>query len=766
MRNKAAGTGRARPHGDVMRGNFSAGLACTLLLSTASAAYAQDPVSTAESALPQDGESADGGAVDIQIDAAIEVDTSIAGVVGYHANFFETFSPVTALDMVNQVPGFSLNGGDSGRRGLGDSFGNLLIDGERPSNKSLSLGTVLQRIPAGDVERIDLVQEALPQYDMRGHPRLVNVVLRDGAGQSTSWRVRASLHDFQRVGGEIEIARSQRLGSVQLSYGFNLHQSGNRINRREALYSGPDNTDADLVEIRRESDQRRYQEFTPNLSVNWSVSDATRLRFDARAQVWNWRRGETSYVFDTPEPGPVVARYDLSNTENEGSWFTTTTTLTHEFTDALSSETIFLFRRDRFDDGPFTFASFANNVGFVRGNVLTASGDTGETVLRETVFWSPNEDHEIQFGAEAAFNFRDTEFALFDDDGASLTLVPVPVSDTRVEETRGELFANHTWSVSEDVTLESGLRFEASEIAQESFTPAGALAFEQARTFSYPKPSITLNWRRTENTQWRFHVNRDVSQLAFGNFASSVNLNDNDQIVGNPDYVPERRWTAEAEWTRRYGENGSMSFTIGQDWIEDVDDLILILSPNDNGTPNNPADDFNDRLIAPGNIGDGTIFRLTWEGTAPLDFLGLDNAQLDYFLEWYDTNITDPITGEDRHLSHYREWEIRLDYRQTFPAHNFAWGWDYHWVTDGEVFRPDEYRAFGKTDGDLDVYVETTRWEGLTVRAGLDAVFNNGDDRERVFYDANGRAGGVVTGREFRNESQGTYAYLQLRGTF
>ncbi len=123
------------------------------------------------------------------------------------------------------------------------------------------------------------------------------------------------------------------------------------------------------------------------------------------------------------------------------------------------------------------------------------------------------------------------------------------------------------------------------------------------------------------------------------------------------------------------------------------------------------------------------------------------------------------MTGEDRHFSGCREWEFALDFRQTFPEQQLAWGFDYHWVTDGEVFRAQEYRVQGSTDGDLDLYLETTRWGGVTARLGVDAVFNNGDDRERVFY-AGSRAGGIVRATEFRNESMGTTWYLQVRGTF
>ena len=90
--------------------------------------------------------------------AASETDSAI---IDYEAGFFNEFAPVTALDMVNRLPGFSLDNGNTQRRGLADAFGNLLINGARPSDKSIGLGTVLSRIPADQVLSIQLIRELI-----------------------------------------------------------------------------------------------------------------------------------------------------------------------------------------------------------------------------------------------------------------------------------------------------------------------------------------------------------------------------------------------------------------------------------------------------------------------------------------------------------------------------------------------------------------------------------------------------------------------------
>src|SRR4051812_35837833 len=70
-------------------------------------------------------------------DATVAAVTAPAnGVIPYPAAFFANFRPTSAFDMVGRVPGFSFDGGEQ-VRGFAGSAGNVLIDGERPSAKSI-----------------------------------------------------------------------------------------------------------------------------------------------------------------------------------------------------------------------------------------------------------------------------------------------------------------------------------------------------------------------------------------------------------------------------------------------------------------------------------------------------------------------------------------------------------------------------------------------------------------------------------------------------
>lgn len=661
-------------------------------------------------------------------------------IVKYPSGYFAQFSPVTASDMIARLPGFSLSGGDSGRRGLADSFGNLLIDGRRPSNKSLGLNTVLQRIPAGDVAHVEIIREALPEYDMRGHGQLVNVILREGAGRSVNYTATLLRHSQSgRVVPSGEIFYSDVIGTVEFTLGLEAELRGRRELRDERILDA----DRDLTALVHDEDQRRYWEFEPSISIFTPAGENGQLRFDADSRHWNWRRHVFTGISEPSSSGPVAAGAETLQTTNFGNRIGATLSYAHAVSDAIELETtVYAFHHD-FEDGPERFEEFST-AGLVDTTIIIFEGEVGERVLRQSLSWTPSAAHAFDFAAEGAFNYRDTTLDLLRDDGVTIAPIPLPVSDTRVEERRGELSANHVWAVRPGYSLESALRYEVSEIMQTGDV-------EQQRSFAFIKPAVALVWTPDSRTRWRVAAERDVAQLQFDKFASSVNLTDDTSTLGNPDYKPQNTWTIELEWERRFGEDTSLSVTLGRDWVNDLDDFIPIYTPS--GV-----------FDAPGNIGDGDRRRVTVNWSSPLDALGIRNAVLDGFVEWYDTEVKDPLTGEQRPFSDVAEWETRLDFRQSFPESGWAWGWDYAWRDDRQVFRARELRLEDPSDGDLDVYVETTYLAGMTARLGADFIFNTPHYRERIIYDGS-RAAGTIARIEERDTHEGARVYFQLRGT-
>ena len=80
----------------------------------------------------------------------------------YAAADFARFVPKTAYDMLVQVPSFTIKSPSPQEleRGLGQAYENVLINGQRITNKTGGAVDELQRTPASNVDRIEIVDAA------------------------------------------------------------------------------------------------------------------------------------------------------------------------------------------------------------------------------------------------------------------------------------------------------------------------------------------------------------------------------------------------------------------------------------------------------------------------------------------------------------------------------------------------------------------------------------------------------------------------------
>ncbi len=162
-----------------------------------------------------------GGEAFAQIPVPTEGDLAEAsapanGVIAYTPAFFTEFRPATAQDMVNRIPGFSYNKGDE-VRGFGGAAGNVLIDGERPSSKAVTLDEAIRRILVTQVERIDLIRGGAPGIDMQGQAVVANIIRKRGADNSLTVEFMGKLYNDHAPAMAPRIDGVRRIGDLLLS---------------------------------------------------------------------------------------------------------------------------------------------------------------------------------------------------------------------------------------------------------------------------------------------------------------------------------------------------------------------------------------------------------------------------------------------------------------------------------------------------------------------------------------------------------------------
>ena len=646
--------------------------------------------------------------------------------------------------MVKQVPGFLLDdGGDE--RGFGGSVGNVLINDRYPSAKQDSPSQILQRIPASQVKRIELIRGQVREIDLLGRPAVLNLVLLEEPAAAIRWeagvRKNFTLSPLAPNGG---ISISDRAGS----WNYNLGADG-----RKASFADPGRRDVydptgTLVEQRFEDHEGWGFDANTYLVASREVGDTL---VHVNSSFGTEIRTEELLTDNTPLTAGSAPSSERLVRKRRNIRFEFGADAERDLGGELTAKAILLYFQ--LDQEPEVtqrrFDELGDETLFRRAET---EAKATETIGRLEFGWTRFENHVLQFNVEATRNVIDSELVQTVDDGMGPMIVPVPGANTRVEETRGDILINDTWTRGR-VKFEYGIGYEASTITQTGDA-------QEERSFAFVKPRASLTYSANPKRQTQLRLAREVAQLDFSDFVSATVFEDDDLALGNPNLKPESTWIAQLSEEWRFGDLGVFKITAFHHWISDVADL-LPLSPE---------------FEVPGNIGDGRRWGVELETTIPLDATGLAGARLDTKLRWQDSTVADPVTGEDRVLSaepgssqdivfrNENEYAILVNLRQDLEAAKFAWGLDYRQRAERPLFKVNELEVFDEGT-QFNAFVETTRWWGIKMRMTLNNITDVADYRDRIVYEAE-RSLSPVASREFRRLTNGTRLILGFSGAF
>ncbi len=660
-------------------------------------------------------------------------DAEGACIINYPAAFFSRYNPVTALDMVANVPGFQVDDGD-GSRGFAGSAGNVLINSERPATKSESASDILSRIPASSVQQIDLIRGQTGGLDLRGQSVAINVILSTDSKNAITYEfsqnARLDAVGFFPFG---RASYTDRSGAFTYTLGAEAERFRRRFAGPEELLDGAGN----LLEFRDEFFQA--DGFRGELNLNGQYKAGVNIfRFNGSISYEEQDGGEVSQRIPTNQD-PLF--FLLQGNNRTGFSVETGAEFERPIGKDISAKIIGLYRRNDSGNGG-SLASGPLQEDVFLSSVTDNDSLNTETILRTEIDYSGINGHLLEFSAEGAINRLDSAFSLLvdSDDGLGLVLINVAGAITQVEERRGDFSLSDSFKVG-PIALDAVFAAEVSNIEQTG-------GFAADRSFFFIKPSLTATYAPNKQLQFRARALREIGQLNFFDFVSSTDLGDNELALGNPDLNPETTWTIDTTVERRFGDIGAISITGFYNFISDVSDVLPIGAG----------------LEVPGNIGSGIRRGASAEITLPLDRLGLSNSRLDVAGRYQNSEVTDPVTGGIRRLSNERLWRIDVDFRQDIVAQKWAWGFD-------GTIRGDEL-AFGLDEldnnirrPDLDAFIETTRVKGVKIRLEMGNVLNEGFDRERTVF-LTERGSSDVNFQEIRERNIGRRLSLSISGNF
>ena len=665
----------------------------------------------------------------------------------YDAAYFVPFAPRTALDITQHVPGFQLDLGSTQTvqgsvdvRGFAGTAGNVVINGARPSSKADNLQTVLARIPAQRVVRVELGPGDLFGSDYAGKSQVLNVILSDQAGidaNVTAAGRRLYTGYFNTdISGSALIRRGA--SSINLSAG-----TGRNRQVEEGTDTLTDVATGEVVERRRKFNS--YFNRDPYLSASWALerSSDDAFRLNARWQPSSFDLFQNNRV--SPADGPahddnLFQRYRDPVIELGGD-------VTRPLADGAIKLVGLATRRKRNNRDSYLLRNglLTDNATVVGGFEQTVKARRNETIGRLSWTRSNLAGFSFEAGAEGAFNSLDDHVDLLaiDEDGDRVP-IELPIANATVTEKRGEVYVNFGKTLSPALRIDGGVNYEFSQLKVRGDATAD-------RSLQFLKPNLTLDWKPGGGWDTQLSIRRTVAQLDFYDFISLGELSVNRVSGGNANLVPQRAWELRLTAQRPLLGDGLVKLDFGHDLISMLQDRILIF------------DDHNVAFDAPGNLGTGKRSFAQLSVDAPLGRLwqGL-RVKLGGTIQ--RTRVNDPISGQPRNFSgFYPEWQWNVDVRRDAGA--FSYGFS---VNDNQrftFFRTDEYDTNFNGGPYGTAFVEYRPGPRPTLTFDVNNLFATSGQRDRLLFFPN-RAAPTLVINEYRERNQHLTFGLTLKQSF
>jgi len=629
-----------------------------------------------------------------------ELQKSVNGNLTYPASFFEQYLPQNALEMIDRLPGFNFDSGSSAR-GFGGNAGNVLVDGVRPTSKSGGLKSSLLRIPATQVDRIEILRGGISSGEASGQAIVANVI-RITSGTTGRWALKQRWAPKGSPQPNLEAALATTIGKWDSAFDIDIGAGpGYRTADIETLDAG-----GRLISLAKE----KLTELTEFGFIN---AEGIR-QFGEGKLTLNARIGGDQYAQNTQRDifdgglvnGNLPDEFWRLNIDSKFKMAEFGVDWNETFSEWKWRVIGLGLVEDNEFKNNFLFQTQDNSTDF--NSDFSQNSRGSETIARTTFGKVTQSKFKPEFGLEIAKNKLTSNSVFFQNDLPQV----LNGGDTQVEETRGEAFYTFNYAAAKNLILEGGLTFELSKI---QVSGDG----EQKQRFKFVKPRFSATYELDEKTQLALELERRVGQLDFGDFAASSQASDDRTTSGNPDLKPDQTTEFAATYDWSFNDRGSLKIRTFYQWKKDILEQILLPSGGQ----------------GVGNAGSAKFWGITTDLNLPLDFL-LENGLIEITHIYRDSKFDDSIINTARTINGYTPRWLNFLLRQDITERKLAWGIEYqgHFV-DTNYF-VDEKQTFGGNNR-LRVFIETSQFFGVKIQLEVNNINTAEFDRTRFIYEDN-----------------------------
>ncbi|MXO73308.1 TonB-dependent receptor plug domain-containing protein [Alteraurantiacibacter buctensis] len=656
---------------------------------------------------------------------------------------FAAFAPRTALDMVRQIPGFSIDGGFGGggnnnnntantARGLGQASGNVLLNGVRIVTKAGSISDELARIPADSVVRIELVEgSTLNIPGLSG--RVANVIAEsvNGLQGQFEWRPQFGARYADDRWAEGIVSLTGTSGALDWTVALEGRPVRNGNAGPNVVTFGDGSFDTRFNEFGSHGDDKRA-----STAVSYTTHGGTLLNFNASYLLRRFKSFEYEFVTGPAGTPPLTDDFDQRNRGHDRE-------VGGDIDFALAGGRLKLIVLDssaRLDVTSQTVIDPADGTAPF-GSRFNLASTKGERIGRSEYSWAML-GGDWQWSVEGAFNRLDQVGELARLSGGSFVPLPFPAGTGGVREERYESLVSYGRPLAPGWTMQLILGGEYSNIRQTGTDP-------RARTFVRPKGSLTIGWVPGPRWNISFKIEQRVGQLNFADFLAAVNLNDNNQNATNNDLRPDQSLGGEVRVAHDFGAWGSLTV---RGFYRRFQDYITII-PTANGGE------------ARGNVPWSRIMGLDITGTLQLAPLGVPGAKIDFQLDRRSSRFPDPVEPGFLPVQFAQPRGAEIDFRYDIPGSDWALGAEYKYQTAHPYYRVAEYgheRFFRHNPG---FFIEHKDVFGLTAQFRLSNLLDRPLGLDRYVF-TGPRGSSPLLFSEHRRRYVGPVANVTIKGSF
>ncbi len=688
--------------------------------------------------------------------------TTNDSTVTYPASYFAEFEPFSANDMLDRIPGITVarqgagGGGGPGsssgsnRRGLGLGGEQILINGRRITGKGNEGNSQLSRIPADQVQYIEIIRGTSGDLDVRGGSQVINIVLLEAESRSS---IAYELNTDQYHDGEIKPGGKISLTGSRGAFEYLVSAETEPRWEYRKGFEVSTLADGSLNNTVRRDTVTDSQPFVLSANLGYQFTDQDIAHLNAQFENSDAPFVDDRFLTDY-QVNPIVSTVEEDINDNNSEFWEIGGDYEHTFSNGNRWKTQFIVNEDESDSLRERFV--VDGSKRTKDLFLDNYNRYRERIIRTSYSMGLSNTQDLEFGIERAQTILDStlQLGLLTNSGTTSArfggLTPITDADATVEEIRYETFAVHNWQINDRMSLESTLIFEQSEIAQ-----SGDVS--KTRDFNFVRPKVDYRFDLTPSLQLRATIEKDVAQLSFNDFTANAVGNDDEQnaVAGNPDIRQEQSWRYDLNLEYRFNnDNGVVNTNVFYHDLEDVIDRIDVSTPDT-------------ILAANGNLGDGERFGAAIDGSFRLAGWNLPNILLTSRVQVEDSSVTDPFLGIDRRLRQQGKGSYRFGFRHDLDSRPINYGINYNDSFEGGrlAYDIDKIEDYDQ-DAFIMAFVELQGWGGLTYRFEATNVHEQYRCRVRTRYENGTIATGTISEIEDSCSHAGEKYAIKIRGTF